>query len=270
MSLITVGDIFEKLNEEMPVALALDWDNVGLLAGRHKKEVKKVMTVLDLTTELLDEAVKNKVDLIVSHHPMVLSALNRVNDGDFIGRRLVKLLNNDISYIAMHTNYDIASGCMGDIAAGLIGIEGGPLQITQRLNAGNAEVCLGIGRVGALDHEYTLDEFIEKLKTVFDLKTVGVYGRELLKDGIRTAAISPGSGRGMYKLAKAAGVQLLITGDVGHHEGVDANESGIAIIDAGHYGVEHIFINDMKKRLLNIDENLEVIAEKIKLPESFY
>jgi len=56
----------------------------------------------------------------------------------------------------------------------------------------------------------------------------------------------------------------------GHHEGVDANESGIAIIDAGHYGVEHIFINDMKKRLLNIDENLEVIAEKIKLPESFY
>ena len=270
MSSITVGEIFKALREEMPVELALDWDNVGLLAGSYEKEVKKIMTVLDLTSELLQEAVENKVDLIVSHHPMLMSSINRVNDGDFIGRRLVKLLNNDISYIAMHTNYDIAAGCMGDLAAGLIGIKGAPLKITERINAGNTEVCLGIGKVGELDREYTLEEFITKLKNAFDLKSVGVYGSSLLKDGIRTAAVSPGSGRGMYKLAKAAGAQLLITGDVGHHEGVDAKEEGVAIIDAGHYGIEHIFIEDMKRRLLHINENFEILTEKIKLPENFY
>ena len=99
---------------------------------------------------------------------------------------------------------------------------------------------------------------------------MGVYGSSLLKDGIRTAAVSPGSGRGMYKLAKAAGAQLLITGDVGHHEGVDAKEECVAIIDAGNYGIEHIFIEDMKRRLLNINENFEILTEKIKLPENFY
>ena len=60
----------------------------------------------------------------------------------------------------MHTNYDIAAGCMGDLAAGLIGIKGAPLKITERINAGNTEVCLGIGKVGELDREYTLKEFI--------------------------------------------------------------------------------------------------------------
>ena len=100
---------------------ALSWDNVGLLAGREDKEVAKIYVALDAKDEVVDEAILAGADMLVTHHPLIFSGMKQVNNQNFIGRRLVKLIQHDISYYAMHTNYDVKG--MADLAADYLKLE---------------------------------------------------------------------------------------------------------------------------------------------------
>ncbi len=257
--------ILEALYEIMPANYAYSWDNVGLLAGRSQKEAAKVLVCLDLTEELIDKAIEDKVDLIVSHHPMIFSAIKQVNDTDIVGRKLIKLISADISYIAMHTNYDVAPGCMADESASLIGLKGITLNLHPDTEVGAAK-GLGIGKVGDLKEAVSVNELAELIKKSFNLSHIRVFdkGDEALVSRI---AISPGSGKNMYKAAHRQGADLLISGDISHHDAIDALELGIITIDAGHLGIEKIFIELMAKQLKAIDNALEIIKEDVKLPD---
>ena len=100
-------DIIEVIERTCPAACALEWDNVGLLAGRDDKEVKRIYIALDATDEVIEAAVSEGADMLVTHHPLIFSGLKKINNQDFTGRRLIRLIQNDISYYAMHTNYDV-------------------------------------------------------------------------------------------------------------------------------------------------------------------
>ena len=97
-----VRDIESFLFQWAPKELASSWDNVGHLVGRREKTVEKILVALDITAEVVTEAVKGKYDLIVSHHPLIFRAMKHITDEDFIGRRIVKMIQSDISYFAMH------------------------------------------------------------------------------------------------------------------------------------------------------------------------
>ena len=208
----------EHLEKLAPVSMACQWDNPGLLAGRGEKEVKKVLIALDATDEVVDMAVEEQVDLLLTHHPLIFKGVKKVNDQDFIGRRLIKLIQADISYYAMHTNFDIAPGCMADLAAEKLKLfETSPLEVT-----GETEGNLyGIGKVGNLAEELTLRELTDKVKEGFGLMSVMVYGGRLTDRPVKRIALCPGSGKGMAEAAIDAGAQVLITGDMGHHDGID-------------------------------------------------
>ena len=105
-------ELIEILEELAPVSLACDWDNPGLLAGRSDKEVRTVYLALDATDDVIDNAVECRADMIITHHPLIFKPLKKVNDEDFISRRILKMIQNDISYYAMHTNFDAAPGCI--------------------------------------------------------------------------------------------------------------------------------------------------------------
>ena len=100
-------EVMDILEENYPADYALDWDNVGLLVGRDDKEVRRIYVALDADDETIEAAVRWKADMLVTHHPMIFSGLKRINNLDFIGARILKLVQNDISYYAMHTNYDV-------------------------------------------------------------------------------------------------------------------------------------------------------------------
>ena len=104
-------DIIKIIEQDYSPRYALSWDNVGLLAGRDDKEVAKIYVALDATDEVVDEAILAGADMLVTHHPLIFSGMKQVNNQNFIGRRLVKLIQHDISYYAMHTNYDV-KGCL--------------------------------------------------------------------------------------------------------------------------------------------------------------
>ena len=252
-------EIINVIERTYPRQAAMEWDNVGLLVGRTDKEVKKVLVALDMTDEVLEEAIKGHVDMIVTHHPLIFAPLKKITDEHFIGNRVVKLLQHDISYYAMHTNYDVLG--MAQLSGDILGLDS-----TDALEVTDMESLEGIGRVGELEKEVTLKELCGIVKTRFELEGVKVFGD--LDKSVKQIAISPGSGKSMLKAALAKKVDVLITGDIDHHEGIDAVAQGTAIIDAGHYGLEHIFIKDMSEYLTANLEKVQV--EKVAISHPFH
>lgn len=252
-------DIIKKMERLCPAEYAMEWDNVGLLAGRETKEVKKVYVALDATDEVIEEAVRTGADMLVTHHPLIFSGLKRVTDQEFIGRRVLRLLQSDISYYAAHTNYDVRR--MGVFSC-------------EKMNFKNARVlesvCVredgteeGIGCIAEVE-TITLAELCGQVKEAFQLEGVRVFGSPGQR--IRRAAICPGSGKSVIPEALKKQADVLITGDIGHHEGIDSAAQGMAVIDAGHYGIEHIFVMDMKQFLEESFPELEVKAAPVKHP----
>ena len=142
-------DVMYEIEKEYPLNYALSWDNVGLLVGRDDKEVKRIYIALDATDEVIDEAVKNGADMLITHHPMIFKAMKKINDEDFIGRRVLKLIRDDISYYAMHTNYDVMG--MAELAGKVLELsEPEVLEVTGSMHSESGEVPVGIGRVADL------------------------------------------------------------------------------------------------------------------------
>ena len=244
-----VMDILESLS---PVVFAEKWDNVGLLVGREDKTVHKVMLAVDATDDVVEQAVLQGVDLLVTHHPLLFSSIKRITEADFIGRRLLKLIKNDICYYAMHTNFDVMG--MADAAADALGLQHCEvLDITYEDDLSKE----GIGRIGRLAKKMSLSEMAQHCKTAFELDNVRVYGNA--DEEIETVAIVPGSGKDYIEVALAKQADVFITGDIGHHNGLDAIMQGLSIIDAGHYGVEKLFVPYMEEFFANQIPGLAVV-----------
>lgn len=249
-------EILEVLNRMADVSYACGWDNVGLLAGRRDKEVHRVTVALDADDRAVEEAVQGGSELLVTHHPLLFSPVKRITDESPVGRRLLTLLRRDMCLISMYTNFDIAPGGMADLAADRLGlVNRAPLEITGEALEGP----YGIGIVGDLPGEpATLERLCFRVKEAFGLQSVQLYAPDVPKEAVRVA-VCPGSGKDAIPFAQAAGAQALVTGDITYHYGTDAAAEGLAIIDAGHYGLEHIFIPYMtaylKKQLpaLSVD-----------------
>ncbi len=258
------SELMEKLEELAPKSLACDWDNPGFLAGRSDKEIKKVLIALDATDRVVEQAVREQADLVLTHHPLIFRALKQINDENFISRRIVKLLQADISYFAMHTNFDVAPGCMADLAAARMKLQNGePLEVTGEVDGES----VGIGKSGTLETPAEMDALARQVKEAFGLPFVLVYGSDAVGETVSRVAISPGAGGSMIRHALQKKAEVLITGDIGHHDAIDAAAEGVAIIDAGHYGLEHIFIPFMAEYVTRVTGGtVEVILAEPAFP----
>ena len=228
-------DIIKRLEILAPPAFAESWDNVGLLAGRRTKEIKKVYLAVDATDEVIEDAIEAEADMLLTHHPLMISGIKKVNTDSMTGKKIVEMIQSDICHYAMHTNYDVLG--MADLSACILGLK--ETAVLEEVLDGE-----GIGRVGSLPETMTLQACAELVKERFHLPNVKVFGD--LHKMVKTAAISPGSGKSMVHPALSLGAEVLITGDIDHHTGIDMKDCGLAIIDAGHYGIEHIYIEDMR------------------------
>jgi dinuclear metal center YbgI/SA1388 family protein len=249
------SEICALLEQEYAPEYACDWDNVGLLAGRKDKEVTKILLALDATDEVVRMAVKQKVDMLITHHPMIFSPIKRVTDEDMNGRRLISLIQSDICYYAMHTNYDTRG--MADLAARMMNLQ--ECTVLEEVKDGE-----GIGRVGVLPEKMSLQECALLVKNAYDIPSVKIFGDP--QRLVYLAAICPGAGKSTMKEALRFGCDVYITGDIDHHTGIDAVDQGLCIIDAGHYGIEHIFMQDVKNYLEKVTSGLQMTCVPIRHP----
>ena len=252
-------ELVRGLETMWPCSFAESWDNVGLLAGRADKEIRNVLLALDATDLVVEEAVRNGADMLLTHHPLIFSPMKKINTDDFIGRRLVQLIGHDISYYAMHTNFDVMG--MADAAADELSLKDRRvLDVTYEDDISKE----GCGRVGELKDSMRVEALAGLVKEKFHVPNVRVFGD--LDSPVRTVAVMPGSGGGFIQDALAAGADAMITGDVGHHEGIDAVAQGLAVIDAGHYGIEKLFISYMEEFMKRELPGVQIYKAEIREP----
>lgn len=252
-------DIIRKIEERYPLDFAESWDNPGLLAGSPDWEIRKVFLALDVTDETLDAAIEAGADMLITHHPLIFSGMKKITGDDFIGRRILKLIENHICCYAMHTNFDVLG--MAELSGDYLRLSHREvLEVTFEAE-GRRE---GLGRVGMLPHAMTLRECSVFVKEQFALPFVKFYGNPDTK--VEKAAVCTGSGKSLIKAVKKSKAQVYITGDMDYHASIDAVAQGICIIDAGHYGTEYIFMAYMKQELSELFPGLEVQEMEVLHP----
>ena len=213
--------------------------NLRCITKKKEKEIKKVYLAVDATDEVIEDAIEAEADMLLTHHPLIFSPLKSITEDNFIGRRILRMLQADMCYYAMHTNFDVMG--MADAAADEIRLKNRQvLEVTFEDDISKE----GIGRYGRLPKAMKLSECAAYVKEVFKLPAVRVYGD--LDEVVEIVAISPGSAKSVAPCAVQAGVEVLISGDIDHHLGIDLVAQGVAVVDAGHYGLEKLFVPYMK------------------------
>ena len=254
-------EVVDYLNGLCPPDHAQEWDNVGLLVGGNR-EISSAYIALDATDEVIRACAEEGCEMLITHHPLIFSGLKNVSEQDFVGRRVLELAEHGITYFAMHTNYD--TDLMGDLAAEQIALKNdSPLLSSPEFFEDQAEER-GIGRIGELPEEISLRQLAERVKHAFDAESLHVFGDE--DKQVYRVAVLPGSGKSGVDQAIQGGADALVTGDIDHHTGLDAVARGLAIVDAGHYGLEHLFVDDIAQRLRDAFPTLRVVEDIPRRP----
>jgi len=224
----TVGQIFELLALKAPVEGKLDFDNVGLLVGWHDRPAERILAALDITDEVIDEAIEKNMDLIVSHHPLFFE-LKSVTDGTWTGERVLRLAENRLAAICMHTNLDAARGGVNDALLAALGAA----------YAGELDPPTMIGRVGTLLEPMDLQDFLKKTKAALHANGLRYHdaGRP-----VHRIAVCGGCGGGEVALAAAAGCDTYVTADIKYDPFLEAKHLGINLIDADHFCTENVVV----------------------------
>lgn len=257
--IMKLNELIGKLKERCPENIAEDWDNPGLLVGHFDREIRRILLTLDVTDDVIETGIQKKADLIISHHPLIFGGVKKVNDRDLTGRRILRLAENGIACYAMHTNFDICK--MADLNASQLDL-GEPEVLWE--TGENENGPYGIGKIGFLPDEMTLEACCGFVKSRMKLPYVIVYGDP--DRLIRRAAVSSGSGRSAVPYAMEKGADVLVTGDIDHHTALDAVSQGLSIIDAGHYGTEYCFMDDMKTVLSDLAPDCQVETMDVRFP----
>lgn len=253
--MVKVSEIISKIEEFAPHEIAYDWDNTGFITGDKNKDVKKVFITLDVVKETVEEAIKYGADMIISHHPIMFRGIKTVDYNSQQGYILKELIKNDIALYAAHTSMDCASGGINDVLAQKLGIFD-----TEVIEKSNMYKECGLGRIGKLKNKTTLKEYAGFVKQELSTPFVRVCGDCNKK--IETVGVGGGACDDLIEKAREMGADLFVTADMKYHTALDSVESGICVIDAGHYPTE-VFVCDIFKNLFSdIDVEIEVSKHK--------
>jgi len=344
---VSCKELTSKLEEYAPLHFAQEWDNVGLLVGDENKDIERVLISLELTKDILKDAIDKKVDLIITHHPLIFKPIKNIINQDQIGDIIIKLIKHDINLYCAHTNLDITQGGTSDYLGKILNIKNmTPLSITYNDkffklvvftpeesadkvleaiseagagNIGNYSACsfqssgvgtfkpleganphigqvnklervkeikletivpihkinpvlnalfgvhpyeevaydliplgnkvnsYGFGRMGYLENSITLYDLALLLKDKLKVNTIKVIGEE--EKIIQKLAICTGSGAKFIKDAIKNNCDCYISGDINYHDAQYAFDSGLSIIDAGHFETENIICKQIKEYL---------------------
>lgn len=245
-----VSDVIDAAEKLWPQGGADDWDRPGLIAGAFHQEVTKVLMSVDVTSELLDDAIAGGFDLILSHHPFLLRGVTSIAENTAKGTVLAKAIRNDIALFAAHTNADITeTGVSATLAAafGLTFVR--PLVPTEN--------NLGHGRIGKLADKLNLVEFARRVAAAIPATSGGIRVSGSADLEVGTVALCGGAGDSFIAAALASEADVYVTSDLRHHPTQDALESAaamgkqFALIDISHWAAESLWLEVAAKELEN-------------------
>jgi dinuclear metal center YbgI/SA1388 family protein len=250
---IRVSDIVGLMEKIAPPYLAESWDNCGLQVGDLQWPVQKVWVALDPLFSVIDAAVRQDVDLVITHHPLIFKPLHRIDLEKTEGKIIAAALKNRTAIYAAHTNLDSAGDGINMVLARRIGLNQleplVPADLTGSFaDTGSATTAgLGMGRVGRLDSAVTVGELARDIKKQLGIANVKIAGRADRMIG--KVAVCSGSGGSLLGDFLASGAEVFVTGDIRYHDARAVEDAGRALIDIGHFASEHIMVDALCKHL---------------------
>ncbi|MDO5040794.1 MAG: Nif3-like dinuclear metal center hexameric protein [Peptoniphilus sp.] len=215
-----------------------EWDNSGYQIAFEEERVSSVVLALDLTDRVVDEAIKRKAKLIITHHPLFFEGIKRISDGEYRGKNIIKLIKNDTSLYSAHTSLDIAEQGVNHKIIEQLGLKD-PRGLS--LTEGGYFMGLYVQNY----EKYSFEDIISKLRHInANLKIYGKIPTEISK-----IAVCAGAGFDLVDDALKAGAQIFITGDIKYHQAQIAYEKDLCLIDIGHHEGEIPILDEIEKKL---------------------
>lgn len=238
----TVSDILLFLDKFAPFSSQMDWDNSGLLIGDSQNTINKVLLALDATNNVIEEAIQNNCQLIITHHPIIFGNVKNIKSVSPI----YKAINSNICVLSSHTCLDIASGGVNDC-------------ICKALKLNNIQRCnddFGLLRIGTLENAMTSNEFLDYLSDKLGIKSLRCSS---FTKNVEKVAVCGGSGAEFYNHAFSSGADVYVTSDIKYNYFIDFDNFHLFVVDAGHFGTEHLIINHLYNLLKTEFKDIDFI-----------
>ena len=250
--MIRVCDVYQTMCRLAPLELELSFDNAGFLVGRADAVCERALLALDLTDTVLDEALREGASLIITHHPVIFDPLRNVTDETPTGRRLLRLIENRMAVISMHTNLDIVEGGVNDVLLDLCG--------ARREGVLDENGC---GRFGRLPEQLSLSAFLARLRDKLPCHGLRYYdaGRP-----VERLAVLGGAGVNSLPRAVSLGCDTFLTADIKYHKFQLAAELGVNLIDGDHFGTENPVLYALLPKLQAAHPTVDFMISRVLGP----
>ena len=224
-------DIIKQIEQFAPIDDYRESDSSGVQIECGSGDVERVLVCLEINDAVIDEAIRENAEMIVTHHPLIFYPVSSVTARDVPGRYIIRLIQNGISVYSSHLPFDFCDTGNNAYLSELLGL-------TDEIH----------GFCGSFRKPVSLEEACAITAKALDLPDGYIHavdaGRPISRVGYCT-----GAGGDMIREALDAGCDLFITGDLKLHEAQYAKAMGISVIDAGHYGTEKIFTENFSRQL---------------------
>ena len=252
-----IREIIGALEEFAPLSLQDSYDNAGLQIGlTEDAEATGALLCLDVTEDVLDEAVRRGCNMVVSHHPLLFRPCKSITGADYIERCIIKAIKNDIAIYSAHTNLDNAKDGVNYRIAHKLG-----LTDIEILDPKNNDKSTGAGLIGHLAEPMKKEDFIAHVKKVFNANCVRFNswtGRKVFR-----IALCGGSGAFLMSKAASAGVDAFLTGEVGYHR-FFGHENELLLLELGHFESEQYTLEILREVIERAAPNLPIFDTEIE------
>ncbi len=237
--------------EKLPASLSCEWDHDGVQClPEPDRTVKTVLTTLDVSESVVDYAIRNGVDLIISHHPLLFRPLYSLSDDSESGRILTLLMRYGIALFSYHTRADRTQGGVADLLAARLG-----LSDVQAVDTEEGPLL----RVGTLANYVRLGDYAENVRAALSSDGV-LLATDDPNRPVRRVAVSGGEGGDFVSAARLSGADLFVSGRIGYHRMLEAAGGGMAMIEAGHYFTEREVVYFFAKLLEERDPDVKIVV----------
>ena len=235
----TANELAEIIELRYPKSLAVEWDVVGFVTNNSDIEVNNILLTIDVTAEVIAEAIEKSIDLIISHHPLILDP-NEISDIQTKRIQLrQKMEENNIALYVAHTNADIAQGGVNDSLAKVLGL--------QNVEAFGVEK---MARKGKLTTQITLREFVNFLKDKLPQVKSSIQVSGKLDSKVSKVGLCGGSGSSLLEEVRKEEVDVFVTADLKHHAVSDnENMNGPALVSVSHWASEWVWLPELEQQL---------------------
>lgn len=261
---VQLGQLIVEFEKLWPLDGAEDWDAPGLVSGNKEQRVSRVLLTVDVTSEIVTEAIDGEFDLVLAHHPYLLRGINSLDESTAKGATLSKAIRSGAALYAAHTNADIVATGVSAVMAEAFGIQNAKPLVP------SADALVGHGRIGELSAAIKLGDFARLIAKVLPSTATGVRVAGDFEQVIQRVAVCGGAGDSFIAAAVAAGADVFVTSDLRHHPVQDAREQALcsagtpAIIDVAHWASEWLWLEVAAEQLSKVFPNVQFVVSQIR------